>query len=146
MILNFIKTSHTNYQLICYQDGVIIYNKTLEAKSLLKHDLMHYCVEKVGQLNNSFFANLRGDTITDEDELMLTERIVVMLQKLDIDQNYSPDRYLKMIKNSFTYQDQNPPEYITFEFIEKVGIMFMKLMNNYQNLKTGNENKIELEY
>jgi hypothetical protein len=146
MILNFIKTSHANYQLICFQDGVTVYNKTLEAKSYLNHDLMHYCVETIAHLSNSFFAHLRGDDITNPDELMITERIVAMLQKLDIDQNYSPASYLKNINNSFTYQDQNPPDYVTYEFIENVGNMFIKLTNQYQSLKTGNENKIVLEY
>jgi hypothetical protein len=146
MQLQFIKLSHIDYQLICSVDNVEKYNKTLEAKSYLRHDLMHYCVETLGQLKSSFFSNIEGDDIIDADEIMLTERVVAMLQKMDIDQNYSAASYYKMLKNSFIYQQEPVPEFITFAFVEDVGIKFLELMHKYNSLKTGNENRIILEF
>jgi hypothetical protein len=146
MQLHFIKVSHQNYQLICYMENVEVYNKTLEAKSLLRHDLMHYCFETVAGLKNSFFAILAKYNISDEEELMITERVVVILQKMDIDQNYTPANYFKILKNSFIFQQEPVPEFITYDLIEKVGIKYMGLLQKYNDLKTGSENRIILEF
>jgi hypothetical protein len=146
MQLQFIKLSHIQYQLICSVENVEKYNKILDAKSYLRHDLMHYCIETVGKLQNSFFGSIAGINIVDKDELMLTERVVAMLQKMDIDQNYSPASYYKLLKNSFVYQQEPVPEFITFAFVEDVGIKYLELMQQYTNLKTGNENRIILEF
>jgi hypothetical protein len=146
MQLQFIKLSHIEYQLICTIDGLEKYNKILESKSYLRHDLMHYCVETIANLQNSFFGSIAGINIVDEDELMLTERVVAMLQKMDIDQNYSPASYYKMLKNSFVYQQEPVPEFITFAFVEDCGIKFLELMQQYTNLKTGGDSRIILEF
>jgi hypothetical protein len=146
MQLHFIKVSHQNCQLICYIENDEVFNRTLEAKSLLRHDLMHYCVETVAGLKNSFFAILAKHNITDEAELMITERVVVILQKMDIDQNYTPANYFKILKNSFIYQQEPVPEFITYDLIEKIGIKYLDLLQKYNDLKTGNDNRIILEF
>jgi molybdate-binding protein len=56
MQLKFIKLTHQQYQLVIQHSDKIVLNRVLESKSFLRHDLMHYCIEKQAQLLSSFFG------------------------------------------------------------------------------------------
>lgn len=134
--LRFYKKSHQFYQLKCQFEGVLVFDKTLEARSFLRHDLMHFCVESTANLTNSFFARL-VDNQEDESEILQTEKVVSILQGLDKDPNFAPEIYLEKVKIAFEIMKEIVPVYLNLEFVQKVSKLYFDLLRRYGEIPTG---------
>src|SRR5688500_12187254 len=85
MLVHFIKTSHTHYTLECRRADGSTTSRTLEARSLLVHDLVHFALERDAAFHASFFGGVAvgrdlGDDAPFLGELSVTEMIVGPVQ------------------------------------------------------------------
>lgn len=134
--IRFYKRSHQFYQLQCQFAGDVVFDKTLETRSFLRHDLMHFCVESVANLQNSFFARLVKFG-ADEIEILQTEKVVSILQGLDKDPSFVPEIYLEKIKLAFEIMEESVPAYLNLEFVQSVAKRYLDLLRRYGEIKTG---------
>ncbi|XDD49166.1 hypothetical protein AB3N59_12115 [Leptospira sp. WS92.C1] len=92
MKLHWIKVNNSSHILRIIRDSSSTEEIILETKSYLIHDLMHYCVESVGNFQNAFWGSLeKGKTLADladrqnppsDPELQIVESIVGPMQSL----------------------------------------------------------------
>lgn len=150
----FEKTSHERNGVRCVRDdGTETYAPLLESKSYLRHDLMHYCVEKHAGLKHSFygmvaagtdFAQLREmEEGQGEGEALMTERIVAMLQSSHHEEAFHSDQTYARIVDSFMLQDSVPPAYFTESFVSSAVSEFRFLLKRWDALKTGESLRLE---
>jgi type III secretion system FlhB-like substrate exporter len=153
----FEKTSHERNGVRCVRDdGTDTYAPSLESKSYLRHDLMHYCVEKHAKLAHSFygmvasgkdFLQLREmEEVTGEGEAQMTERIVAMLQSSHHEEAFHADQTFARIVDSFALQDSVPPQYFTESFVSSAVSEFRFLLKRWNGLQTGESLTLEFPY
>lgn len=99
----------------------------LETKSYLKHDLVHYAVDKVLFIYND------ADPTTHTLEL---EQIAGILHTV-YDDTVTNERILEGAENMFSAYGKRTPNYFTYEFINRVRDMAQDLLDRYNRLKTG---------
>lgn len=112
------KTSHTHFNN-GYSD--------LETKSFLKHDLVHYAVDKV-----LFIYNTDSPTT----HTLEVEQIAGILHAV-YDRNVTNERILEGAHNMWSAYGKPMPSYFTYEFINRVRGMAVDLLDRYTQLKTG---------
>lgn len=148
----FQKTSHATHGLLCVRDdGTKAEVTALESKSYLRHDLMHYCVEKHAGLMQSFFGLLATGKNFEElramdempkegaGEAYMTERIVAMLQGSHHEEAFHADQTFTRIADSFSLQDEVPPPYFTESFVSSAVSEFRFLLKRWDSLPTGEQ-------
>lgn len=142
----FHKTSHDHHGLLCVRDdGSKTESPSLESKSYLRHDFMHYLVEKKAGLQNSFygsvlsgkdFEDLRMDDMPFEGEGAITEMVVAPLQS-----THKGDVSAAELQRGITAGLQSrgfaPPAYLSEKFIEDIQKEFRFLLKRWDALKTG---------
>lgn len=99
----------------------------LETKSYLKHDLVHYAVDKVLFIYND------SDPTTHTLEV---EQIAGILHSV-YDETVTNEAILDGATNMFSAYGNKVPSYVTYEFINRVREMANDLLERYRNLKTG---------
>ncbi|MBM9575995.1 hypothetical protein JWG45_02410 [Leptospira sp. 201903070] len=92
MKLHWIKIDNSSHILKIIRDSAPTEEIILETKSYLIHDLMHYCVESIGDFQNAFWGSLEnGKTLSEmsdqknpnsDPELQIVELIVGPMQSL----------------------------------------------------------------
>lgn len=98
----------------------------LSTKDFLKHDLVHFAVDKV-----LFIFDDRSTT----SHTMEIEQIAGILHSV-YDQTITNEEILSSANNMFSAYGQEVPPYFTYEFINRVRGMAHDLLDRYQNLKT----------
>jgi hypothetical protein len=145
------KISHERHGLACMrEDGSQAEAQSLESKSYLRHDLMHYCVEKHAGLAHSFFGSVAAGKDFDElrqseeqegqdgvGEASMTERIVARLQSSHHEEAFHADQTFARIMDSFALQDAAPPAYFTESFVSTAVSEFRYLLKRWNSMKTG---------
>jgi hypothetical protein len=151
MKILFSKESHERYSLrIVRDDGTETSAESIEARSVLKHDLMHYCVEKNAGLIRSFFGslaagvNLSGLRMEGQDEVLsaeegsTTELVVAILQNALRD-GRTPADFAASICGALEAVKKETPAYLTEEFIEKTLKEHRLLMMRWEGVRPGEE-------
>jgi hypothetical protein len=152
----FTKTSHQRHDVTCVrEDGTRAVASNLESRSLLRHDLMHYVIEKQAGLMDTFYGPIaRGRTFTDlrtEDGVQMssdteggiTEKVVAMMQSTHQD-SFNPDVCLAMMCSGFENAGSQLPNYVSVAFISKASSEFRFLLKQWNGLQTGKT--LELEF
>jgi hypothetical protein len=157
MRVSFIKTSHQEYTLECLRDDGSVTRVALEAKSYLKHDMVHFVYEHEAKLRDSFYGMVNGgrslesltpkamkvESVDSSEEALTTEIIVGALQgslalpALLPDMDTELAGYIKL-------QEKNPPTYLTMNLLERVHKEVKQLLDRYADLKTGE--RLEREF
>lgn len=151
MQIVFIKTSHAEYTLRCTREDGSVTEITLNARSYLKHDIVHFVLEKEAGLTESFFGIVAGgrelDALTPaamkgepemSREIQTTEMIVGALQgalqKSVVESDFTAHmvEYLKL-------HNITPPLYLTQEFIQNVFDKILTILAKYRDIKTGQQ-------
>jgi hypothetical protein len=101
--------------------------RDLETKSFLKHDLVHYAVDKVLFIYND------ADPNTHTLEL---EQLAGVLHSV-YDETVTNERILEGMENMWSAYGKKIPSYVTYEFINRVRDMAQELWERYRTLKTG---------
>lgn len=99
----------------------------LETKSFLKHDLIHYAVDKI-----LFIYNADSPTT----HTLEVEQIAGILHAV-YDRTVTNERILEGAQNMFSAYEKPVPSYFTYEFINRVRDMAADLLDRYAQLKTG---------
>jgi hypothetical protein len=113
-----VKTSHTHFN-----NGKI----DLSSKDFLKHDLLHYVIDKELSLYND------ADPTTHSLEI---EQLAGVLHTV-YDSTISNQRILEGGENLWSAYGKQVPEYFTNEFIASVRENANKLLARYEQMKTG---------
>ncbi len=150
----FTKTNHERHELaLVRDDGTREVASDLETRSYLRHDFMHYVVEKEAGLKHSFygsvvagktFADMRMDAHAQNRESPnrlvgeggLTELIVASLQGAQ-KEGFSVDELLTQLPGYLKVQGFDTPAYLTRDFVERATKAFAYLLKRYDGLKTG---------
>lgn len=112
------KLSHTHFT-----NGI----SDFETKSYLKHDLVHFAVDKVLGLYND------DDPTTHSEELEQVAGIMHAVYDTTVDNK----RILEGAQNMFSAQGKSTPSYMNDEFIDRVRTHACELLKRYEFLKTG---------
>lgn len=112
------KLSHTHFN-----NG----HSDLETKSFLKHDLVHYAIDKV------LFIYNNDDPVSHSLEV---EQIAGILHSV-YDETITNERILEGAENMFGAYGKPVPQYFTYEFINRVRDRAMDLLDRYIELKKG---------
>jgi hypothetical protein len=99
----------------------------LETKSFLKHDLVHFAVDKVLFIYND------ADPNTHTLEL---EQLAGLLHSV-YDETITNERILEGAANLWGAYGKSVPPFLTYEFINRVRDMANELLDRYTHLKTG---------
>lgn len=99
----------------------------LETKSFLKHDLVHYAVDKV------LFIYKNDDPTTHTLEI---EQIAGLLHSV-FDGTVTNERIMEGARNMWGAYGKDVPAYLDYEFVNRVRDMATGLLERYRNLKTG---------
>ena len=146
MIINFIKVNHKTYRLECIINDEILYQKDLESRSMLRHDLMHYLIEHHANLKESFFGTIKYRIPTNEEEILQTEKIVAILQNTNKIPNFLAESIFENIRNSYNLQHIVLPQYINKSFITKVCKEYFFNIKKWEEMTTGLNSKIEMSF
>jgi len=156
MQLQFVKVNPKEYQLICTREDGRTTVILLEMSGYLKHDLMHYVVEKLANLQNSFFGSIASGTNLDQvtpqamkgssyifdNEARVTEVVVAILQGQNNEADFSD--ILKSIKDYLIVQDLLVPDFLSEDFCRQAVATHQDLMRRWNNLRIGS--KLELVF
>lgn len=112
------KISHTEFD-----NG----QKVLSTKDFLKHDLVHFAVDKA-----LFIYNDESPTT----HTLEIERIAGILHSV-YDANVSNDDVISGARNMYSAYGEEIPSYLGYEFINRVRELANDLLDRYRNLKTG---------
>jgi hypothetical protein len=129
----------------------------LESKTFLLHDFLHYSVESLAELKNSFWGQLAsGKTfeqmaLRDEGTMMqnlssedaMTEAIVGALTGAMQGPN-EPERVFIGLKNLFDAQSRPIPEWLTANFIEQIKEKMRRLVGEWRSVPYGS--RMELDF
>jgi len=146
----FIKTSHQEYTLECTRDNGSVTRVTLEAKSYLKHDMVHFVYEREAQLNDSFYGMVNAGcelesltpqamktaSIDSSEEALTTEIIVGTLQGALVNETLPSDMNTRLA-DYIVLQGRSAPPHLTMDLLERVFKETKQLINRYAQLKTG---------
>ena len=152
-LLILTKTTHDHYHFLFIRDDGTQTSRTLETRSLLRHDFAHYVVESFAQLHDSFYGMLAsGKSVSEfsdfENELALslearqTEMVVALLQQSTEKQTDTMLLYEKMC-TALTTMGFSVPDYMTPEKVVLLQQRFQMLYATWQTLRTGEEMKLE---
>jgi hypothetical protein len=123
---------------------------TLEAKSYLKHDVVHFAYEREAKLRDSFYGMvnagrdlkslipqaMRATSIDSSEEALTTEIIVGTLQGALTKETLSPDMDTRLA-DYITLQERSAPSHLTIDLLEHVFMEAKQLLTLYARLKTG---------
>lgn len=151
----FTKTSHVSHTLtLIRDDGSREVASGLETRSYLRHDLMHYIVEKAAGLRSSFYGSVEagkgfgvmrpGERIdaldrtqmTAAEEGGLTEMVVATIQGAHRE-DFDADEVIEKLPEYLSVQGFDMPKYLTREFIDAVAKEFRFLLRRYESMPTG---------
>lgn len=114
----FTKVSHD-----VFNNGV----RDLSTKDFLKHDIIHYAVDKV------LFMFDAGNPTSHSLEI---ERVAGFLHGV-YDTSVTNEEILKGAQNLWSAYGEDVPPYFTYEFINRVRQMAYDILEQYRNLRTG---------
>jgi hypothetical protein len=146
----FIKTSHKEYTLECVRDNGSVARGTLEAKSYLKHDVVHFVYEREAKLRDSFYGMVNAGqelasltpqamkvaSINPSEEALTTEIIVGALQGALTKETLLPHMDTELAEY-ITLQGRNTPPHLTMDVLKRVFTETKQLLNQYARMKTG---------
>jgi hypothetical protein len=156
----FTKTNHVSHTLtLIRDDGSREVASGLETRSYLRHDLMHYVVEKEAGLAGSFYGAIekgkgfdetrpgeRIDAMNREMAIVgeggLTEMVVATLQGAHRE-DFDAGAIMSGLPEYLKVQGFDMPPYLTRSFIEKVAKEFRFLLRRYESMPTGQAMALE---
>ncbi len=118
---------------------------TLETKSFLFHDLLHYAIESEANLRDSFFARLArsqsydaltGPDIRYDGEISMTEKIVGGLTGY-MKTEQPPEVFLAGIRNWGQASGDTIPAWLTRDFVINVKERMRRLQGEWKALPFG---------
>ena len=101
--------------------------RDLSTKDFLKHDIIHFTVDKV-------LFMFDADNPTSHS--LEIERVAGLLHGV-YDTSVTNEEILKGAQNLWGAYGEEVPSYFTYEFINRVRQMAHDLLEEYRNLKTG---------
>ncbi len=99
----------------------------LETKSFLKHDLVHYAIDKTLGIYNA------EDPTTHTAEI---EQLAGIMHSV-YDTSIPNSRFIEGAENMFSAHGKDLPVYMNHEFIHAVRDCVNRLLDRYINIKTG---------
>lgn len=156
----FRKVSHERNDLVIVrEDGSREEALGLESRSMFRHDLMHYVVEKQAGLRESFYGSLASGKSFDAmrpparldsmeshtnpaGEGGTTELIVALLQGAH-KEDFDGTELLARMPEYFSVQGATVPSYVTVPFVEAAVKEFRFLVRTYEGLRTGESLTLE---
>lgn len=157
----FTKTSHVSHALtLVRDDGSREVATGLETRSFLRHDLMHYVVEKSAKLRGSFYGSMgagkgfdemRPGERADEHEHAqwaaageggLTEMIVAGIQGAHRE-DFDADEAIEKLPEYLKVQGFDMPPYLTRDFVDSAAKEFRFLLRRYESMPTGQAMMLE---
>ncbi len=118
---------------------------TLETKSFLFHDLLHFAVESEAGLTDSFYAKLErsesyaaltGPDVRYEGEIGLTEKIVGGLTGY-LKTEQAPETFLSAMRNWTDATGEPLPAWLTADFVRRIRERMRKLQGEWKALPFG---------
>jgi hypothetical protein len=118
---------------------------TLNTRSFLFHDLLHFAVETEAHLQHSFYGNLAAsggyETLSGMNdaaggEIGITERVVGGLTgalKGDVD----PATFLSLLENAFNASDEHLPDWLTTDFVDRIKERMRRLQGEWNGTPFG---------
>jgi hypothetical protein len=107
--------------------------RDLETKSFLKHDLVHYAVDKVLFIYNDADPNTH---------ILELEQLAGVLHNV-YDPTVTNERIMEGTQNLWGAYGKKVPSYVTYEFINRVRDIAEELLERYKNLKTGESMELQ---
>lgn len=118
---------------------------TLETKSILFHDLLHFAVESEANLRDSFFGKLarsdsydalNGPDVRYDGEIGMTEKVVgAMTGFLKTEQ--PPEAFMDGMRNWSEASGDTIPAWLTREFVLNVTERMRRLQGEWRGLPFG---------
>lgn len=150
MKISFTKQSLTEHILDIQRDDGSIENIVLETKSFMPHDLIHYVLEKEGNLNNSFWGLIKNgkkledfnskekiqNEILSNSELKDTEMIVGFLTGY-FSNDINEEKAQETLKNIFSAYNKPVPEFLTEKFLIRCRDKFRKVYGHWKSTARG---------
>ncbi len=141
MEVAFVKTSHAAYTLRCTRADGSATERSLETRSFLAHDLVHFAFEREAKRSASFFGGIAaGSALTDPapfaGELAVTELIVAPVQSA-VKTRATGQEILSGLKDYVAVQGLVIPADVTPELLDRVLSWTRATMRRYDALKTG---------
>lgn len=161
MQVRFIKQFGDRYRFECVRGDGSVTSADLETRSYLKHDLMHYVIEKNAKLENSFFATVKKGKNLEElspkamkaaanaqatpggslwplapSEINATEIIAAALQGIG-DKSADFPEIVSRISEYLELQNLPTPAYLTPDFCKSAVAEHRSLMERWRNLRAG---------
>jgi hypothetical protein len=153
MKIEFTKITHKNYRLRCISNLNVLFDKTLESKDYLKHDLIHFVFEKELEREFSFFGKIKNSDLStnkkyfhDDSQILSTEIGVGIIQGI-ISSNKSDIDYEEVVSNINMYcLVQNQPSIKNLEHLKLATIInkIKKYLILWDLLKTGTDDNCKL--
>ncbi len=118
---------------------------TLETKSFLFHDLLHFAVESEANLRDSFFGklarsdsydSLNGPNVRYEGEIGMTEKVVGVLTGF-LKTEQPPEVFLDGMRNWGQASGDTIPPWLTREFVVNVKERMRRLQGEWKALPFG---------
>jgi hypothetical protein len=121
--------------------------RELDTRSFLRHDLMHWCIERRGRIDGALFGKLeRGEPLgamsTSPGDapaataLHGTEMLVGMLQGAE-GRDADPDEFVAAAREWFALQGQQLPAFCDAAFVRNVLADYRQLYGQWQSLRIG---------
>lgn len=152
----FHKTSHERYTLECIRDdGNATRADDLEAKSTIRHDLMHFVFESRAKLRNSFYGLVASGKAIDElapqedaqphggDEARRTEMLVGVMQGAALQDPLDPDKALAIATNMCQAHGEEMPAFLTADLVRAIVTDYKQLVRQWEDTKTGDTLALE---
>ena len=147
LVVRFTRTSPTQHRLDIMPPSGRRESRTLETRSCLVHDLVHFAVETEARLTGSFYAILaRGTpyaTLTDATagvgygaELWMTERVVGALQGA-LKTEFEPAKFVAFFAAAQESMGEASPAWLTVDLVARVQSRLRQLLGAWRATKFG---------
>ena len=121
--------------------------RELDTRSFLRHDLMHWCVERRASIDGALFGKLgRGEPLgatsmpagdaSAGTPLHGTEMLVGMMQGAEL-RGADPDEFVPTAREWFALQGQPVPPFFDAAFVRNVLADYRRLYGQWQSLRIG---------
>ena len=153
LMLQLTRISPTEHVLAYGVDGIARERLTLETKTFLFHDLLHFALETEAHLIDSFYGLLASagryqdlaraiPTKDDVSEIAQVERIVGGLTGV-IKQGLATEAFLAFMKNIFEAHGEALPIWLTPELVERVKERMRELQGEWNGTPFGSTMVLE---
>lgn len=147
MIIRFTKNTPTHHTFEVIRSDGSNESASLETKSFMPHDLIHFAYESLAGCNHSFYGMLAsGTTLADfktmdsmqsggdtTKEMIVTERITGPLTAY-LHGGISEDAFLATLQNMFDSEDAILPPHMTARFLKWLSEEYRGLIGQWNSL------------